>query len=163
MSSLSIGQVAERFGLQASALRYYDERGLVKASGRRGGRRVYDAEALRRLALIQMLQRLGIELEVAASILDAPSAAWRKRVAEQMAVVDALLLEARLAREFLAHTLACPAAHPTRQCPVMCELLDRRVAGASLDELAKLYLDAPLPPSRPRRPRALPRGGKPRR
>ncbi|MGH3694213.1 MAG: MerR family transcriptional regulator [Pseudonocardiaceae bacterium] len=52
MDLISIGQAADRLGLNPSALRYYDERGLVTPAARRAGRRVYGLEELRRLAFI---------------------------------------------------------------------------------------------------------------
>ena len=66
---LSIGRAAARLGLRASALRYYDDIGLVPAS-RRHGRRVYGAEALRRLAFVRLLGRVDVGLEVARAVLE---------------------------------------------------------------------------------------------
>src|SRR5688572_29885812 len=57
-----IGEAAVRFGLRASALRYYEDRGLVTASARRGGKRWYDREQLRRIAFVQIGRQLGMTL-----------------------------------------------------------------------------------------------------
>src|SRR4051794_669455 len=73
MELISIGEAARRVGLNASALRYYEERGLVRPAGRHGGRRMYGQNELRRLAFVQLLQRLGVGLDTAAAVLDWPS------------------------------------------------------------------------------------------
>ncbi|RSN51258.1 MerR family transcriptional regulator, partial [Amycolatopsis sp. WAC 04182] len=49
---IDIGEVARRTGLAASALRFYERKGLIEAEGRNGLRRVYLPETLDRLALI---------------------------------------------------------------------------------------------------------------
>jgi MerR family redox-sensitive transcriptional activator SoxR len=49
MEELSIGEVARRTGVPASALRYYEDAGLLPAPRRVSGRRRYDAEVLRRV------------------------------------------------------------------------------------------------------------------
>jgi DNA-binding transcriptional MerR regulator len=69
---MTIGQAAERLGLKPSALRYYDERGLVSVPVRRAGRRMYGPDELRRLAFIKIGQRLGLPLDTAAEVFDAP-------------------------------------------------------------------------------------------
>src|SRR5829696_5200612 len=63
---MPIGEAAQRLGLRPSALRYYDERGLVSPSQRLSGRRMYAADALRRLAFINVAQRLGLPLSTSA-------------------------------------------------------------------------------------------------
>jgi DNA-binding transcriptional MerR regulator len=63
-STYTIGQVAERFGFTASALRYYEVIGLVEPSTRTGsGYRVYDDGSLDRLAFIARAKQLGCSLE----------------------------------------------------------------------------------------------------
>ena len=51
---LSIGEVAEKSGLRPSALRYYEEAGLLAPSERVSGRRRYDASVLDRLRVISL-------------------------------------------------------------------------------------------------------------
>jgi DNA-binding transcriptional MerR regulator len=164
MSLVSIGEAARRLGLNASALRYYEERGLVQPTSRRSGRRLYGPEALRRLAFIQLGQRLGLGLDVAGAVLEKPSPAWRQVVRAEIATLEQLIAQARTAQELLAHVLTCPAEHPTRECPVMIALLDRRVAGATFEELEAEHRaeHGDGDRGRPRRtvPRVAPDGGK---
>ena len=64
MSTYTIGETARRSGFSASALRYYEDIGLVDPSGRTdSGYRLYDDEALGRLAFIARAKQLGCSLE----------------------------------------------------------------------------------------------------
>ena len=60
---LTIGVVASRSGLAPSALRFYEDRGLIAAERTAGGQRRYHRDVLRRLAFIQAAQRVGLSLE----------------------------------------------------------------------------------------------------
>lgn len=59
---MTVGEVAERSGLSVSALHYYERRGLIRSSRTSGNQRRYARDVLRRVALIQVAQRLGIPL-----------------------------------------------------------------------------------------------------
>jgi DNA-binding transcriptional MerR regulator len=135
MDHLTIGQAAERLGLKPSALRYYDERGLVPAPLRRAGRRMYGPDELRRLAFIKIGQRLGLPLDMAAQVFDAPGPQWRHAVQRQIEQLEELIVQARAAQRFLSHALHCPSDRPTRECAVMVAGLDRLVEGEPVEEL----------------------------
>jgi DNA-binding transcriptional MerR regulator len=130
-----IGEAADRLGLRPSALRYYDERGLVSPSHRRSGRRMYAADELRRLAFIKVAQRLGLSLNTAAAVLDAPGPQWRQTVRQQIAELDDVIAQAQAAQLFLTHALNCPTNHPARECPTMIAALDRLVGGTTVEQL----------------------------
>src|SRR5262245_61273283 len=136
MELLPIGAAAARLGLNPSALRYYDELGLVRPATRAGGRRMYGPDELRRLAFIQIMQRLGVRLDAAGAVLDEPGDRWRGMVREKIDELDELITLARAAKDFLSHALDCPAEHPVTECKVMIETLDRRVAGATVEQIA---------------------------
>jgi DNA-binding transcriptional MerR regulator len=151
MELVTIGQAAQMLALNTSALRYYEDRGLVTPE-RRGGKRMYSREQLRRLAFIQLMQRLGVSLEAASAVLDEPSERWRGVVRGQIAAIDELIARANGARTFLEHALACPADHPVDQCPHMMEVLDRRLGGLTIEELAaEQGQPLPIPSAAPRR------------
>jgi MerR family redox-sensitive transcriptional activator SoxR len=59
---LTIGEVARRAGVRTSAIRYYEEAGLLPEPERVGGKRRYEKEILRRLALIGGAKRAGFTL-----------------------------------------------------------------------------------------------------
>jgi len=152
MEPIPIGEAARRLGLNTSALRYYEERGLMHPVERRGGRRMYGLEELRRLAFIQLLQQLGVPLDAAAAVLDQPGDRWREAVREQLVALEDLIARAQGARDYLEHALQCPADHPVRECPYMIGILDRRLAGTTIEQLAVEH--GHLPPARPGTPPA---------
>jgi DNA-binding transcriptional MerR regulator len=136
MDLIPIGEAAARLGLSASAVRYYDERGLVCPKARQGGRRMYGPEELRRLAFIKVAQRLGLPPRTAAAVLDAQGPSWHQTVRRQIDELDAVIAQARGAQSFLAHALNCPTEHPARECATMMAALDSLVAGTPVEKLA---------------------------
>ncbi|GGS37982.1 MULTISPECIES: redox-sensitive transcriptional activator SoxR [Actinokineospora] len=60
---LTIGEVADRSGIPHTALRFYEERGLITAHRSAGNQRRYPRAVLRRLAFIRTAQRVGLSLE----------------------------------------------------------------------------------------------------
>lgn len=60
---LTIGEVAHRSGVAQTALRFYEERGLISSTRTSGNQRRYDRAVLRRLAFIRAAQRVGLSLE----------------------------------------------------------------------------------------------------
>jgi MerR family transcriptional regulator, redox-sensitive transcriptional activator SoxR len=63
MPDLTISKVAKQFGIRASALRYYEQIGVLPATYRRGGQRLYDESAVRRLAIVQRARELGFTIK----------------------------------------------------------------------------------------------------
>lgn len=137
MDLIPIGEAARRLGVRTSTLRYYDERGLVRPAKRANGKRWYGLPELRRLALLQLAQKLGISLDTVAAVLDRDGPDWRAAVAGQIAELDALIAKAQGARDFLVHAQRCPAEHPVPDCPHLTGTLDRLVDGfgGSVEEL----------------------------
>ena len=62
-SDLTIGEVAQRSGVAASALRFYEERGLIASERAGSGHRRFPRSVLRRIAFIVFAQRVGLSLE----------------------------------------------------------------------------------------------------
>lgn len=101
---LAVGEVARRSGYAASALRFYEVRGLISAARTGSGRRVYQRSVLRRLAFIRAASNVGLTLdEIAAELATLPagrtpnkadwqrlSRHWRTRVDEQIAALQRL-------------------------------------------------------------------------
>jgi MerR family redox-sensitive transcriptional activator SoxR len=101
---LTISEVARRSGVAASALRFYEERGLVKSERAGSGHRRYPRAVLRRIAFIVFAQRMGLTLEeVGAELAKLPenrvpertdwakiSASWTKRIDERIAELERL-------------------------------------------------------------------------
>lgn len=109
-----IGELAARTGVAASALRFYEAEGLIRADRTIGGQRCYPREVLRRVAFIRVAQRVGLSLdEIRTALAGLPrsrtptrsdwvrlSKAWRPRLDEQIAVLVRL-------RDQLADCIGC--------------------------------------------------------
>ena len=81
---LTIGQVASRAGLRPSAIRYYEAQGLLPRTSREGGKRIYHASIIERLAVIELAKMAGFDLGEIRAILSSlgegePAPDWRKR------------------------------------------------------------------------------------
>jgi MerR family transcriptional regulator, redox-sensitive transcriptional activator SoxR len=101
---LTIGQLSERSGVSASALRFYERKGLIWAERSHGNQRRYAAITLRRVALVQAGRTAGIPLERIREALDtlpsdrAPtkrdwerlSRAWRRELDARIATLEAI-------------------------------------------------------------------------
>ena len=101
---LSIGEVAERSGMAASAIRFYDRQGLIQAERTSSGQRRFRRDVLRRIACIRIAQRVGLSLdEIVTALADLPAdrapnkqdwerltRGWRDRLDQRIALLEAL-------------------------------------------------------------------------
>lgn len=101
---IAIGEVARRAGIAPSALRFYEQQGLLSAQRTAGGQRRYTRSVLRRLAFVRAAQNVGLSLQeirdALASLPDArtPTSAdwarlsrtWRARLDDQIRGLEAL-------------------------------------------------------------------------
>ena len=111
---LTINQVARRSGVAASALRYYETRGLIRSERSGAGHRRFPQWALRRIAFIVFAQRLGMSLdEVAEELARLPSdhvptgADWRKLSAGWNARIDSRIAELKRLKLGLSECISC--------------------------------------------------------
>lgn len=102
--TLTIGQLAERSGVAPSALRFYEDRGLISSERTTGNQRRYPQSTLRRVAFVRTAQRVGLRLsEIEAALAELPdgrtptksdwhriSNAWRPRLDEQIRRIELL-------------------------------------------------------------------------
>ncbi|RKI75386.1 MerR family transcriptional regulator [Corallococcus sp. AB049A] len=93
MDALDITEVARRSGVPASALRFYEEKGLIASVGRRGLRRLFDPGVLERLALIALGRAAGFSLDEIARVF-APGR--RPRIDRKMLTAQAEKLDKRI-------------------------------------------------------------------
>jgi MerR family transcriptional regulator, copper efflux regulator len=115
-----IEEAARRSGLRASALRYYERRGLLEPASRHAGRRWYSPAGLRRLAVILFWQQSGLmSLDQIAALLAGPQTdlQWKQVVASRREALDAQIREMTAARDYLDHLLTCPREHSPDGCP----------------------------------------------
>ncbi|MCX5418771.1 helix-turn-helix domain-containing protein [Streptomyces sp. NBC_00078] len=117
MTDLDIAEVALRAGVPASTLRFYEERGLIAPSGRRGLRRQYDPGVLERLALIALGRTAGFSLDEIARMFapDGRTRIDREMLASKAAELDRTIHELGALRDSLRHAAACPA--PRKRVP----------------------------------------------
>jgi MerR family transcriptional regulator, copper efflux regulator len=117
---VSIDEVARRLGLRSSAIRYYEERGLVAPVARHAGRRWYGPVEIRRLAIIRYWQSSGLmSLEEIGDILAGPEATrgWTQVVEERVETLRAQIARMEAARAFLEHTLVFHRDSSPDGCP----------------------------------------------
>jgi MerR family redox-sensitive transcriptional activator SoxR len=124
MRYLSIGELADKARVRASALRYWEERGLLPGAHREGRRRMWPATAVRRVALIKMAQRAGFTLAEITQLVTSdstPSAArqWREMAARKLPELDRHIAQTRALRQAVADCLECGCMNFDR-----CLLLD---------------------------------------
>ena len=129
---LTIGAVADRTGLATSALRYYEDQGLLSAERNTAGHRRYERAVIRRVSFIQFAQRIGLSLDEIRELLAALpdnrtpdeddwarlSGTWRSRLDAHIATLERL-------RDKLDGCIGCGCLSLTR-----CEVFnpDDRVA-----------------------------------
>ncbi len=142
---LTVGQVAARSGFATSALRYYEQEGLIQAQRNPGGQRRYERSVLRRLAFIRAATNVGLSLDEVRAALDTLPASrtptradwtrlsrsWRRRLDEQIEALVAL-------RDGLDSCIGCGCLSLRR-----CAISNPRDQAARLGPGAR-YLPAPL-------------------
>jgi MerR family redox-sensitive transcriptional activator SoxR len=118
LDELPIGEVARRAGIRASAIRYYEQAGLLPAPRRTSGQRRYDPAILDRLALIQFAQQAGFTIGEIRTLFEGfeeetpMSVRWQTLAQDKIAEVDALMDRARRMRRLLDQALACGCLRP---------------------------------------------------
>jgi MerR family transcriptional regulator, redox-sensitive transcriptional activator SoxR len=142
---LTIGEVAERSGLAASALRFYEDRGLITAERNDSGHRRYPRSVLRRVAFIVFAQRVGLSLEeVGAELARLPrnrapdradwamlSAGWTKRIGDRIAELERM-------KDGLAECIGCGCLSLDR-----CRLANPRDRAARRGAGARYWIETP--------------------
>jgi DNA-binding transcriptional MerR regulator len=136
MSDLDIAEVARCSGLPASALRFYEEKGLIVSTGRRGMRRLFDPGVLDRLALIALGRAAGFTLDEIAEMFapDGQPSIDRARLTGKADELDRTIQRLTAMRDGLRHAAACPAPSHM-ECPTF-----RRIVGLA----GKGRLEPPL-------------------
>jgi MerR family redox-sensitive transcriptional activator SoxR len=110
---MTIGELAVRSGLTASAIRYYEKLGLLKAPGRSNGRRVYDSEILHQLIVIQFAKDTGFTLpEIRLLLRGFPntttaSVRWKQLAYSKSKELDHILAKVQAMKKMLEAVLSC--------------------------------------------------------
>jgi MerR family redox-sensitive transcriptional activator SoxR len=123
---LTIGEVARQAGMRTSRIRYYESIGVLPAPERISGMRRYPQDAVRRLGIIDVAQRVGFTLEEIRELLSTEHGTAHEqlqRLAERkMPDIDALIQRATAVRRWLEMTSHC-------DCETLdvCSLFDDRL------------------------------------
>ena len=119
---MGIGELAGRAGLAASAIRYYESIGLLKAPARVAGKRRYGQEALQRLSVIAAGRDAGLSLQEVAELVRADeqgqvSGRLQALARQKLPEIEALITRAGAVRAWLeaAAECRCPSLE---QCPL---------------------------------------------
>ena len=106
---LSITEVGEATGLRSSALRYYEKAGLIRPSGRSGGRRHYEPAVLQRLAVVALLQEVGFTIGEFSELVNrrGKRQRWRSLAEDKLGEIDSHLERVAAARELLTAAVDC--------------------------------------------------------
>lgn len=113
MKPLWIGEVAKRAGIRTSALRYYEEAGILPPPARVGGRRQYDADIFRRIDVLRFAQQAGFSLEEIKTLFhplgaDTPlSTRWHSLARKKLHELDLLTERIQRMRRGLQLGLKC--------------------------------------------------------
>jgi MerR family redox-sensitive transcriptional activator SoxR len=106
--SLTIGQLARLTNRRASAIRYYEEIGLLPEPDRIAGQRRYSPDSVRTLAIVDTAQRAGLTLEEIKPLLAGDPSEELRRIAERkLAEIEALLERVQVVRGWLEAAARC--------------------------------------------------------
>jgi MerR family transcriptional regulator, redox-sensitive transcriptional activator SoxR len=111
---LTIGEVSRRSGVAASALRFYEERGMITSERAGSGHRRYPRPVLRRVAFIVFAQRIGLSLdEIGSELTKLPSDRaptrrdWSRLSSDWSARIDQRIAELERLKDGLTSCIGC--------------------------------------------------------
>jgi DNA-binding transcriptional MerR regulator len=126
MRQLAIGEVAQRAGMSASRIRYYEARGLLPEADREAGKRRYTEAVFRRLAIIDAAQRVGFTLEEIRDLLGSREEPAHERL-RQLAVLKLPELDDLIARATSVRRVLKICSKCNCESIDVCRMFDERV------------------------------------
>jgi MerR family redox-sensitive transcriptional activator SoxR len=122
MAQMTISEVARQVGLQPSAIRYYEQIGILVPAQRVSGQRRYDSTALYRLAVIQRARKTGFTLDEIRELFfgfrDAAPASqrWQELSRRKLAELEQLMGQIKTMRRLLQKMMDCCHCDTLDQC-----------------------------------------------
>lgn len=110
---MTIGEVAARSGVSASAIRFYERAGLLAAPIRESGRRIYDEQALHQLAILRFARDTGFTLpEIKLLLRGFPasvpaSVRWKKMASKKIEELEHMASKIRIMKRLLRVVMSC--------------------------------------------------------
>ncbi|MEV4179068.1 MerR family transcriptional regulator [Nonomuraea sp. NPDC049709] len=133
---LTIGELASRTGVATSALRYWEELGLLPAPARVSGQRRYPPSAVQLVGVVVLLRDVGFTLREVKAFIASRSPAgdgWRELYQRKLAELERRIAQAQVARTAIAHGLACPH-QDIFECSHFTSGIAALLAGSTLEE-----------------------------
>jgi MerR family redox-sensitive transcriptional activator SoxR len=133
---LTIGELARRAGVAPSALRYWEEIGLLPTPTRISGQRRYPELAVGLVGIILVLREAGFSLAEQKALVATRGVAppeWRRLAQRKLAEIDEQIARAEAVRTALDHALRCPH-EDILECPNFASVVTARLAGQPLHE-----------------------------
>ncbi|GAA1566222.1 MerR family transcriptional regulator [Actinomadura kijaniata] len=133
---LTIGELASRTGVATSALRYWEEFGLLPAPARVAGQRRYPPSAVGLVGVVLALRDIGFTLREIKAFIASRSPAgddWRELYQRKLTELDQRIAHAQTARAVIAHGLDC-RHEDILECPRFAGGVAALLAGSSLEE-----------------------------
>jgi DNA-binding transcriptional MerR regulator len=127
---LDISEVSKRSGVSSSALRFYEEKGLIASVGRKGLRRLFNHSVVERLALIGLGRAAGFSLDAMKSMfaVDGPPQIDRTMLEAKADEIEKTIRQLSAMRDGLRHAASCSA--PSHfECPTFCRLMRAAAIG----------------------------------
>ncbi len=113
MQMLSIGEVARRTGIRPSAIRYYENAGILPKPARSSGRRYYDPDAVRRIDVLKFARQTGFTLDEIKTLFQGfnsktqLNARWQILARKKVEELDTLMQRVQGMRQALEGGLKC--------------------------------------------------------
>lgn len=127
MSEITIGELADRVGINIETIRYYEREGIIPEPPRnKSGYRIYGREDITRLEFIKTAKMLGFSLQEISELLslsvdqDSDFKEVRCRVQEKVEVIDKKIEKLKRMRQILTELItACDTEKTTDRCPIL--------------------------------------------
>jgi DNA-binding transcriptional MerR regulator len=133
---LPIGELARRTRVAPSALRYYEELGLMPPASRVSGQRRYPASAVELVGVILFLRDVGFSLAEMKALMATRSRSpdgWRELVRRKLIELDEQIARSQVAKVALEHALRC-RHDDLLGCPNFWDVVAARLAGTPLEQ-----------------------------
>jgi DNA-binding transcriptional MerR regulator len=136
---LTIGELARLAGVATSAVRYWEDLGLLPEPARISGQRRYPESAIGLVGVILLLRDVGFSLAEQKALIASRGVAvdeWREVTRGKLVELDEQIAKIRVARAAIEHAVRCPR-QDILECPRFASIIAARLSGRPLHEAHK--------------------------